>query len=203
MMNAMLQRRCSPARRQGQLPGWQAAGKTGTSQDCRDAWFIGYTSQLVTGVWLGNDDNSPTKRASGANLPVEIWSRYMREALKGMVVAGLPTGGSRSETLSGGPAASLWPFSPGGGNSAPSAPAPHMDLSNPSAPVEVDVQANALAMSSRRLSSATTSPFRRRIFPMVPRPGGLPDRKTSSSSFLAARLGGRLSDMGAAANAAP
>ena len=63
------------------LPGWDAAGKTGTSQDFRDAWFIGYTSALVTGIWLGNDDNSPTKHVAGGSLPVEIWSRYMKQAL--------------------------------------------------------------------------------------------------------------------------
>ncbi len=63
------------------LPGWDAGGKTGTSQDFRDAWFIGYTSALVTGVWLGNDDNSPTKHVAGGSLPVEIWSRYMKQAL--------------------------------------------------------------------------------------------------------------------------
>ncbi|MCI0467959.1 MAG: penicillin-binding protein, partial [Beijerinckiaceae bacterium] len=51
-----------------------------TSQDWRDAWFIGYTGHLVTGVWLGNDDNSPTKKASGGNLPVAIWSRFMQAA---------------------------------------------------------------------------------------------------------------------------
>ena len=47
------------------LPGWPAAGKTGTSQDFRDAWFIGYTAHLVTGVWLGNDDGTPTKKVTG------------------------------------------------------------------------------------------------------------------------------------------
>ena len=69
--------------RKAELPGWQAAGKTGTSQDWRDAWFLGYTSYLVAGVWLGNDDNSPTKKVSGGNLPVEIWSRFMRAAHRG------------------------------------------------------------------------------------------------------------------------
>ena len=63
------------------LPGWDAAGKTGTSQDFRDAWFIGYTGALVTGVWLGNDDNSPTKHVAGGSLPVEIWSRFMKQSL--------------------------------------------------------------------------------------------------------------------------
>jgi penicillin-binding protein 1A len=67
-----------------------AAGKTGTSQDFRDAWFIGYTSNLVTGVWLGNDDNSPTKKATGGGLPVEIWTRFMKAAHQGVPPAPLP-----------------------------------------------------------------------------------------------------------------
>jgi penicillin-binding protein 1A len=67
-----------------------AAGKTGTSQDFRDAWFIGYTANLVTGVWLGNDDNSPTKKATGGGLPVEVWSRFMKAAHQGVAVANLP-----------------------------------------------------------------------------------------------------------------
>ncbi len=72
------------------LPGWPAAGKTGTSQDFRDAWFIGYTSHLVTGVWLGNDDGTPTKKVTGGALPVEIWSRFMRGAHQSVPVAALP-----------------------------------------------------------------------------------------------------------------
>lgn len=94
MMNAMLEEtlRIGTARH-AVLPGWQAAGKTGTSQDYRDAWFIGYTSRLVAGVWLGNDDDSPTKRTSGGNLPVAIWSRLMRAALKGSAPRPLPNGG--------------------------------------------------------------------------------------------------------------
>ena len=72
------------------LPGWPAAGKTGTSQDFRDAWFIGYTAHLVTGVWLGNDDGTPTKKVTGGGLPVDIWSRFMRGAHQGVPVAALP-----------------------------------------------------------------------------------------------------------------
>ncbi|MGJ0507853.1 MAG: transglycosylase domain-containing protein [Methylocystis sp.] len=98
MMNDMMQETLlTGTARKAELPGWQAAGKTGTSQDFRDAWFIGYTSRLITGVWLGNDDSSPTKKASGGNLPVEIWSRYMSIAHKGLPVAGLSTNGWRSE----------------------------------------------------------------------------------------------------------
>jgi len=76
--------------RKAEIPGWVAAGKTGTSQDFRDAWFIGYTANLVTGVWLGNDDNSPTKKATGGGLPVEVWTRFMRIAHQGVPVAAIP-----------------------------------------------------------------------------------------------------------------
>jgi penicillin-binding protein 1A len=91
MMNTMMQQvLISGTARSASLPGWQAAGKTGTSQDFRDAWFIGFTSHLVTGIWLGNDDNTPTKRAVGGGVPVEIWSRYMRVAHQGITPAPLP-----------------------------------------------------------------------------------------------------------------
>jgi len=93
MMNSMMEETLlTGTARKAELPGWQAAGKTGTSQDWRDAWFVGYTSALTAGVWLGNDDNSPTKKTSGGNLPVEIWSRFMRTALEGVPPAGLPSG---------------------------------------------------------------------------------------------------------------
>ena len=93
MMNTMMTETLTTGTaRKGEIPGWQAGGKTGTSQDWRDAWFIGYTSRLVTGVWLGNDDSSPTKKASGGNLPVEIWSRFMKEAMAGQQPTPLPYG---------------------------------------------------------------------------------------------------------------
>jgi penicillin-binding protein 1A len=76
--------------RKAELPGYMPAGKTGTSQDFRDAWFIGYTGSLVTGVWIGNDDNSPMNKATGGGLPVEIWARFMKDALKGSPPSGLP-----------------------------------------------------------------------------------------------------------------
>jgi penicillin-binding protein 1A len=98
MMNSMLEQTLQKGgtAEKADLPGWQAAGKTGTSQDWRDAWFIGYTSDLIAGVWLGNDDNEPTKKSSGGNLPVEIWSRFMKAALQGVPVTGLPSGEWRS-----------------------------------------------------------------------------------------------------------
>jgi penicillin-binding protein 1A len=90
-MNTMMQETLlSGTAHKAELPGWTAAGKTGTSQDFRDAWFIGYTADLVTGVWLGNDDNSPTKKATGGGLPVEIWTRFMKAAHQGLTPVPLP-----------------------------------------------------------------------------------------------------------------
>jgi penicillin-binding protein 1A len=92
MMNTMMQETLlSGTAHKAELPGWMAAGKTGTSQDFRDAWFIGYTAHLVTGVWLGNDDNSPTRKATGGGLPVEVWTRFMKAAHQGVPVVPLPT----------------------------------------------------------------------------------------------------------------
>ena len=83
--------------RKGEIPGWEAAGKTGTSQEFRDAWFVGFTGSLVAGVWLGNDNGDPTKRVSGGNLPVEVWQGFMKTALKGQQPVPLPGGGWRGQ----------------------------------------------------------------------------------------------------------
>ncbi len=97
MINAMMRETLTVGTaRKAELPGWPAAGKTGTSQDFRDAWFIGYTGRVVAGVWLGNDDGKPTKRATGGGLPVEIWSEFMRAVHQGQTVADLPGMGRRA-----------------------------------------------------------------------------------------------------------
>jgi penicillin-binding protein 1A len=108
MMNAMMRETLtSGTARKADLPGWAAAGKTGTSQDFRDVWFVGYTSRLVTGVWLGNDDSSPTRKATGGGLPVEVWSQFMKAAHQGKPATDLPfmsTGlASPGAAASGGP----------------------------------------------------------------------------------------------------
>ncbi|WP_349358857.1 PBP1A family penicillin-binding protein [Stappia sp.] len=76
--------------KQAHLPGRPAGGKTGTSQKFRDGWFIGYTGTLTSAVWLGNDDNSPTRRATGGSLPAKIWKEVMTAGHQGVPVAGLP-----------------------------------------------------------------------------------------------------------------
>ncbi|MBV8196863.1 MAG: PBP1A family penicillin-binding protein [Candidatus Eremiobacteraeota bacterium] len=61
--------------------GRPAAGKTGTTSSFRDAWFVGYTPDLVAAVWLGNDDYTPMVESYGGNIPARIWARFMKSAL--------------------------------------------------------------------------------------------------------------------------
>ncbi|HEY1869259.1 MAG TPA: PBP1A family penicillin-binding protein, partial [Candidatus Cybelea sp.] len=63
--------------------GRPAAGKTGTTSSFRDAWFVGYTPDLVAAVWLGNDDYTPMVESYGGNVPARIWARFMKAALAG------------------------------------------------------------------------------------------------------------------------
>ena len=141
MMNTMMQETLlSGTAHKAELPGWIAAGKTGTSQDFRDAWFIGYTSNLVTGVWLGNDDNSPTKKATGGGLPVEIWTRFMRAAHQGVPVAALP--GSQAGGLFSNIAQAAPPANVAAANSPPATvagrPAPTRASARPEAASGLD-----------------------------------------------------------------
>jgi penicillin-binding protein 1A len=70
--------------------GWPAAGKTGTSQNWRDAWFVGFTTDYVTGVWVGNDDDKPMNKVVGGDIPASIWRRYMLAAHQGLAVRDFP-----------------------------------------------------------------------------------------------------------------
>ncbi|MEI8179494.1 penicillin-binding protein 1A [Aestuariivirga sp.] len=81
------------------FPGFDIAGKTGTSQDYRDAWFIGYTSELIAGVWVGNDDNTPTNKVTGGLIPALIWREVMEPAHRGLTPRPLP--GAPQVALSG------------------------------------------------------------------------------------------------------
>ncbi|MEM8698607.1 MAG: penicillin-binding transpeptidase domain-containing protein, partial [Pseudomonadota bacterium] len=69
--------------RRALLGPWQVAGKTGTTQAARDAWFIGYTASYVVGVWMGNDDNTPLTGVTGGGLPAEIWHEVMARLVEG------------------------------------------------------------------------------------------------------------------------
>ena len=82
-----------------------AAGKTGTSQDHRDAWFVGYTPDLVAGVWVGNDNGGKMKKVTGGGLPARIWKNFMLSAHRGIsikplaVKASSVTGGDKKPTV--------------------------------------------------------------------------------------------------------
>ncbi|WP_380056390.1 transglycosylase domain-containing protein [Falsihalocynthiibacter sp. SS001] len=72
------------------LEGREAAGKTGTTQAARDAWFIGFTADYVAGVWMGYDDNKPLSGVTGGGLPAEIWQETMLRVHEGLPVSPLP-----------------------------------------------------------------------------------------------------------------
>lgn len=76
--------------RRANLPDWQVAGKTGTSQKAKDAWFIGFTADYVAGVWMGYDDNTPLTGVTGSGLPAEIWHETMRRVHEGLTPKPLP-----------------------------------------------------------------------------------------------------------------
>jgi 1A family penicillin-binding protein len=63
------------------IPNVPVAGKTGTTQEYRDAWFIGFAPDIIVGVWVGNDDNTPTNRVTGGDLPANIWHDFVGRAL--------------------------------------------------------------------------------------------------------------------------
>jgi penicillin-binding protein 1A len=80
------------------------AGKTGTSQEYRDAWFVGFTADYVAGVWIGNDDGEPMERITGGSLPARIWRAFMLEAHRGLPSRPLPLpAGSDAPVVAGTP----------------------------------------------------------------------------------------------------
>ncbi len=74
------------------VPGYDLAGKTGTTSDYKDAWFCGFTGGLATVVWMGRDDGSPMGRITGGTVPAEIWRGFMAQALKLMPRQAIPPG---------------------------------------------------------------------------------------------------------------
>ncbi|MCJ8336022.1 MAG: PBP1A family penicillin-binding protein [Epibacterium sp.] len=73
-----------------QIPGWEAAGKSGTTSAAKDAWFVGFTADYVAGVWMGYDDNTPLTGVTGGGLPAEIWKETMVRVHKGLTPRPLP-----------------------------------------------------------------------------------------------------------------
>jgi penicillin-binding protein 1A len=74
------------------IPGYDLAGKTGTTSDYKDAWFAGYTGGFATVVWMGNDDGAAMKRVTGGGPPAELWRGFMSLALKRVPAQAIPAG---------------------------------------------------------------------------------------------------------------
>jgi penicillin-binding protein 1A len=87
MMNSVVE---NGTGKRAQLDGIEVAGKTGTTNSWRDAWFVGYTGNFVGAVWMGNDDFSPTKRMTGGTLPAMVWHNIMTYAHQGVELRPLP-----------------------------------------------------------------------------------------------------------------
>jgi penicillin-binding protein 1A len=122
-----------------------SAGKTGTAQDYRDAWFIGFNDDLIVGVWVGNDDHSPMNRVTGGSLPAAIWKQFMTAATH-VVAREEPPSEARAEKPAPEPRA------------APLAPSPQQEAQT-SAPRNCDYRACSRRYESFRASDCTYQPF--------------------------------------------
>jgi penicillin-binding protein 1A len=113
MMHAVVE---AGTARRARLPGINVAGKTGTTNAYRDAWFVGYTGNQTAAIWLGNDNYAPTNRLTGGILPAAAWAKYMRVAMayeKPIPLPGLPPPEATDEQLIAADGGASGPFDPG------------------------------------------------------------------------------------------
>ena len=198
MLNAAL---VAGTGRKAALPRHPAAGKTGTSQEFRDAWFIGYTAHLVGGVWIGNDDGKPMRKVVGGGLPAEIWREVMLTAHAGKAPLALPgtRGGIDADTpealapiaRTGEPERLPWQDPPNR-NALAVAPPPVSPRTSASPP-----QASPPARSAH---SAPRRPLARRTPPAQAPSGAYPSERIGED-FIARALEGSVSPPTATAEA--
>ncbi|WP_158917078.1 transglycosylase domain-containing protein [Caulobacter sp. S45] len=103
------------------IPGYDLAGKTGTTSDFRDAWFVGYTGGFVAAVWTGKDDNSPMHHVTGGAAPAELWRAFMTAALPRLKVQAIPGGAAGPAPLTDDPIGELLGNTTGLSQGAPDA----------------------------------------------------------------------------------
>jgi 1A family penicillin-binding protein len=153
--------------RAAQLPGF-AAGKTGTSQNHRDAWFIGFNESLVVGVWIGNDDDRPMNDVVGGSLPAQAWKDFLTRASAPLVAGATPAaspvaaGAPAAPPIAGASPARSSPVSPDQAPGAEAA-APPSDNSSPITPAAGRCNPEACARTHRsfRASDCTYQPWDR------------------------------------------
>jgi penicillin-binding protein 1A len=165
------------------LDGIPAAGKTGTTNAYRDAWFVGYTGNFVCGVWYGNDDYSPTNRLTGGALPAQTWHDIMTAAHRGVEIKDIPGVSA--------------PAKPTAGADAKTA-ASEDDANPPPPPILTKRGAEILVRVEKMLDEAgKTMGKTSAADPVHPTPSGAPrpvssDAAPLSESFAAATSGNRV-----------
>ncbi|MBC6981490.1 transglycosylase domain-containing protein [Caulobacter sp. 17J80-11] len=99
-MNRMLRQVVASGTARGAaIGGYDLAGKTGTTSDYKDAWFVGYTGGFVTAVWVGKDDNKPMKKVTGGGSPAAIWKTFMSSTLPRLKVSAIPSGPQAAQAV--------------------------------------------------------------------------------------------------------
>lgn len=131
------------------VPGYDLAGKTGTTSDYRDAWFVGYTGGFVAAVWVGRDDNTPMRRVTGGGAPAAIWQGFMARALPRLRAEPIP-GGLPPETPAPDPIGDLLQ-APQAGEQPPPA-------SQPAAPAQPAATPNASGGPAAGPAQASAAP---------------------------------------------
>ncbi|MCG8271374.1 penicillin-binding protein [Aquamicrobium sp. NLF2-7] len=189
MMNSMMAGAVEVGTARKAAFAWPAAGKTGTSQNSRDAWFVGYTANLTTGVWFGNDDARPMKNVTGGALPAQAWHEFMVAAHEGVPVARLPGGWQRApvapaipEIATGEPAETVSAPAPVSVRPAEpvqrAAPVPPAAVARPSVPVAGGGNGGGNAHPAMPSDRAPTASIRR---PVPPGEVGAPMKKGTTS----------------------
>ncbi|HMA74574.1 MAG TPA: PBP1A family penicillin-binding protein [Xanthobacteraceae bacterium] len=132
-----------------------SAGKTGTSQNYRDAWFIGFNDTLITGVWVGNDDRTPMNRVTGGSLPGAIWKRFMTEAASAISRGTQPPAAvAQQPSAEASPPQTTAQASPGESTAEASPKQPAAEVSPKQPPAEASPKQPAAAASNQPTAEA-------------------------------------------------